>query len=392
MKEEKFCRHCGGKLDINTNRCLKCGKEQRDFLKKHPLFIPVVCVVLLICISIGIIFYGINSIHKNSDSAEYSKLDSLLGGLWDNISTTPEEIIQSYKDDFEESESKYSYTYLEITGKIQSIEENDKILKIQLQTDKKDDYKVYCYFDKEDNDEVYDELKNYKQGTEITAVGEFERKGKVLNINYCILGDWDTYYAFDNTFQIDVDLEDLIESAKKNDKSIALKKENIMSFDYDILDYSYSYEDILDNISEISGGEVEITDINEETGIINTTITMKINGKETSIEVEDGDSIFDENLVYQINKKLKENNSEKMFYCAVRKYEEDLDLINIAYSNESDITKINKVLNKSNLDITEFKKMQNQHQYKLYKLHGKISRGNNSKFYHVFMYRKKKFS
>ena len=325
-------------------------------MKKHPLFIPVACVVLLICISIGIIFYGINSIHKNSDSAEYSKLDSLLGGLWDNISTTPEEIIQSYKDDFEESESKYSYTYLEITGKIQSIEENDKILKIQLQTDKKDDYKVYCYFDKEDNDEVYDELKNYKQGTEITAVGEFERKGKVLNINYCILGDWDTYYAFDNTFQIDVDLEDLIESAKKNDKSIALKKENIMSFDYDILDYSYSYEDILDNISEISGGEVEITDIDEETGIINTTITMKINGKETSIEVEDGDSIFNENLVYQINKELKENNSEKMFYCAVRKYEEDLDLINIAYSNESDITKINKVLNKSNLDITEFKK------------------------------------
>ena len=356
MKEVLFCRHWGRKLDINTNRCLKCGKEQRDFLKKHPLFIPVACVVLLICISIGIIFYGINSIHKNSDSAEYSKLDSLLGGLWDNISTTPEEIIQSYKDDFEESESKYSYTYLEITGKIQSIEENDKILKIQLQTDKKDDYKVYCYFDKEDNDEVYDELKNYKQGTEITAVGEFERKGKVLNINYCILGDWDTYYAFDNTFQIDVDLEDLIESAKKNDKSIALKKENIMSFDYDILDYSYSYEDILDNISEISGGEVEITDIDEETGIINTTITMKINGKETSIEVEDGDSIFNENLVYQINKELKENNSEKMFYCAVRKYEEDLDLINIAYSNESDITKINKVLNKSNLDITEFKK------------------------------------
>ena len=30
-------------------------------------------------------------------------------------------------------------------------------------------------------------MKNYKQGTEITAVGEFERKGKVLNINYCII-------------------------------------------------------------------------------------------------------------------------------------------------------------------------------------------------------------
>ena len=172
------------------------------------------------------------------------------------------------------------------------------------------------------------------------------------NINKEILSK---YNDLDN-IKIPLDLEDLIESAKKNDKSIALKKENIMSFDYDILDYSYSYEDILDNISKISGGEVEITDIDEETGIINTTITMKINGKETSIEVEDGDSIFDENLVYQINKVLKENNSEKMFYCAVREYDDDLNLINIAYSNESDITKINKVLNKSNLDISNFKK------------------------------------
>ena len=77
MKEETFCRHCGGKLDINTNRCLKCGKEQRDFLKKHPLFIPVVCVVLLICISIGIIFYGINSIHKNSDVCNRFELPNL---------------------------------------------------------------------------------------------------------------------------------------------------------------------------------------------------------------------------------------------------------------------------------------------------------------------------
>ncbi|MFR1932135.1 MAG: hypothetical protein ACLS23_06520 [Clostridioides difficile] len=48
--------------------------------------------------------------------------------------------------------------------------------------------------------------------------------------------------------------------------------------------------------------------------------------------------------------------SRKMFYCAVREYDDDLNLINIAYSNESDITKINKVLNKSNLDISNFKK------------------------------------
>ena len=99
-------------------------------------------------------------------------------------------------------------------------------------------------------------------------------------MEYCILGDWETYYAFDNTFNIDLDLDDVLIDARKEDKSIELNSKNIMSFDRDILDYGYTYEDIIDYISQISDDEIKITDISEKSSLKNRTITMKINEKE----------------------------------------------------------------------------------------------------------------
>ena len=57
--------------------------------------------------------------------------------------------------------------------------------------------------------------------------------------------------SFNNTFNIDIDLEDLLNDTKDKDKSIELDAKNIMSFDSDILDYGYSYEDIANNMSDI---------------------------------------------------------------------------------------------------------------------------------------------
>lgn len=358
MRKERLCKYCGEKLDEN-NRCLNCKRKQSVFLQEHPLLTIAMSVLILICICIGVIFNTINNIYKNSDLAEYSQLDDILGGLWENESITVDELIKYYKNNEEEADLNYGDMYLEITGNIENIKEEKNRLKIELEVDNDSKYKVFCYFDKEDNYDTYDELKNYKKGKEITIVGNFERKGNNLNMEYCILGDWQTYYDFDNTFRIDVDLDDLIKDAKEKEKDISIDEKNIMSFDDDILNYGYSYEEILQNISNISQGEVEITDIDEEI-LQNQTIilTMKINGEETSIKVSDEDLIFDKSLVYKINKVLEGQKSEKLFYCAVRNYNGDLNIINIAYSDENSIEKINKVLEKSNLFISNFEKDQ----------------------------------
>ncbi len=174
-------------------------------------------------------------------------------------------------------------------------------------------------------------------------------------MEYCILGDWETYYAFDNTFNIDLDLDDVLIDARKEDKSIELNSKNIMSFDSDILDYGYTYEDIIDYISQISDDEIKITDISEKSSLKNRTITMKINEKEVSVNLSKDNTCFDESLVYQINKVLEESKSEKLLYYADMDYE-DFAIVNIAYSTQSDINKLNKVISKSNLDMKQFKK------------------------------------
>lgn len=354
--KEKICKHCGEKLQNNSYRCLKCGKDQRGFIKRNPMIISIIIILVLIFISVTITVVKLNSIAKNSDSSGYIGLDDLWGDFGEDISITSDELIEEYKENKDDADLKYDRTFLELTGEVKQIQEIDKrTIKVELNTNKESEYKIYCIFDQDEN-ENYEEIKGYKEGQKITMTGDLIRDNKNFTMEYCILGDWETYYAFDNTFNIDLDLEDLLQEARKNDKSINLDNKNIMSFDSDILDYGYSYEEIINHIVEISDGEIQISDVSEKSGLKDRTITMKINKKEVTIKLDKDNSSFDERLVYQVNKVLEESNSDKMLYYAYMDYDEEFGIVNIAYSTQSDIDKINKIINKSNLGIAQFEK------------------------------------
>ncbi|MGM9532332.1 zinc ribbon domain-containing protein [Intestinibacter sp.] len=359
MKKEKICRQCGEIIEKNAKTCLKCGADQRNFFGKHQVFTIFIVVFILICISIGIILNKLNSIN-NSESAMYtqSEFDSIWGdifeGFGENISVTAEELAKEYESDKNGTDDYLLYEYIEVTGVIENIEKIDDItLRVNLKTDS--DYKLYCYFDKDYN-EKFEELEKYTSGKEITAIGYLERNGKKLKLTDAILSDWEEYYSFDDNFNIDADLENLLNEIKKKDQSISLSEKNIMSFDSDILDYGYSYEEIIDIMTDISQGEVEILYIDENNRFTSKEIELEINSKEISIKLDKDTSCFDENLVYAINQELKKNNYDKMFYYSYRDYDEYCGISNIAYSTQEDIDKINKVLKNSDLDIDQFDK------------------------------------
>ena len=69
MKKSKVCKYCGEKLEITSDRCLACGKTQKNFIKRNPVFIGFIIILILILISIGIILININSKSKNNDSS-----------------------------------------------------------------------------------------------------------------------------------------------------------------------------------------------------------------------------------------------------------------------------------------------------------------------------------
>ena len=360
MKKEKVCRQCGEILEKNSKTCLKCGADQRSFFEKHQMLVVFIVILVLICIAIGIIFGKLNHITENSGSASYtqsefnSKWEDFLWGFEDT-SVTAQELVEEYEEDEKTADEKYIDLCMEVTGEIESIEKIDnRTLNVNIKTE--GDYNLSFYFEKDEN-EKFEELADYPSGKEITAVGSLEKNGKNLKLNYCILGDWEVYYDFDNTFDIDLDVEDLLDEAKEKDKNIQLSDKNIMSFDSDILDYGYSYEEIIEKISEISQGEVEISNIYEKDTFINKIkLDLDINGEKLSIELSNDITCFDENLVYAINQELKKTNSEKMFYYSYRDYDEEFGIANIAYSTEEDINKINKLIKNSNLEMDEFEK------------------------------------
>ena len=104
-----------------------------------------------------------------------------------------------------------------------------------------------------------------------------------------------------------------------------------MSFDSDILDYGYSYEDITNNMSDISKGEVEIAYISEKDSLKEKVVELEINGKKVTVKLNKDTSSFDENIVYLINQELKKDNCDKIFYYSYMDYEEDFGIVNIAY-------------------------------------------------------------
>ncbi|MDY2735729.1 OB-fold protein [Intestinibacter sp.] len=359
MKKEKICRQCGEKIEGNTKKCLKCGADQGNFFSRHQGFTIIMVFFILICIAIGLIFNKLNHIN-NSDSAVYtqSEFESMWGNLFDGFGEDPcitaYELADEYENDQDDADETYIDTYIEVKGDIESIEKIDyRTVKVSLKTES--DYKLDCYFDRDYN-EKFEELENYSLGREITTVGALTRKNKQLKLEDCILGDWEVYYSFDNTFNIDIDLGDLLEDIKDKDKSIELKEDNIMSFDSDILEYGYTYEDIVSNMNDISDGEVDISYIGESNKLTEKVVQLEINSQEVNVKLSKDTSMFDENLVYLINKELEKSNSNKMFYYSYMDYDVDFGIANIAYSTEDDINKINEVLNDSDLEMDPFEK------------------------------------
>lgn len=369
MKKEKNCRHCGETMPKDAKTCLKCGRDQKGFFKKHEVLMIFIVFLILICIAVGIIFSKINYINNNRGSGAYteSELDSVWQEFWgefEDVCITTDELVKEYEDNQAKADEDYIDYCIELTGEIKNIEKiDDRTLKVNLKENS--DYNISLYFEKDDN-EKFEELENYPSGKEITAVGFLDRKDNDLKLEYCILGDWEVYYSFDNTFNIDLDLEDLLNEAKEKDDSIELNEDEVMSFDSDILDYGYTYEDVIDSMSKISKDEIDISYISEKDTTTNKVVKLKVNDNEISVKLSKDTVVFDENLVYIINQELEKNNSSKRFYYSYYSYmdyedidyDEEFGIVNIAYSTEEDINKINKLLKNSNLEIDQFKKEQ----------------------------------
>lgn len=165
----------------------------------------------------------------------------------------------------------------------------------------------------------------------------------------------------------------LIETLKDNNTDFNISKNNMCTFDSEGLSDIATYETFLNKFEEISNNELKFTDIEIddyeydeydeeehdnfdnlimknilEGGTIDIqnfsfdmdidpiSIYLKINGEDTSLDVEFMHDWFDYKLLSSLNEKLKELNYDKYFW-----FSNSFEECTVIYANKIDIDKIN---------------------------------------------------
>lgn len=192
-KEAVVCTHCGRQLESTslknekTKKCKKCKELINKNAKKCPHCganqkMPVWVIVLIVIVVIAII----GGIENNSSSdSNNSQNNNTTNDTTNNNTSKPIEYIKVSKDDLDEAldnnaalaRETYNGKYLEITGKLGTIDSELKYISLYSNTKEYDFVGIHC---KVKNNEQKEIIKTLVKDQEITVKGKITDVGEVL--------------------------------------------------------------------------------------------------------------------------------------------------------------------------------------------------------------------
>lgn len=170
----KRCKKCKELINKNAKICPHCRAKQG---------LPIWLICIMVLVLFGIIFTGNDDdISDNNQNSE-----SLQPPTSDNSSKTPENInyIIVSKDDLDEAlennaaaaKDTYYKKYVEVTGKLGTIDSNLSYISLMSSTDEWDFNGIYCKIKNADQKNI---VKTLSKNQEITIRGKITDVGEVL--------------------------------------------------------------------------------------------------------------------------------------------------------------------------------------------------------------------
>ena len=170
VRKIKHCKSCSKELDKSAKICPSCGKDQRNFFRKHKILTTI--LVIIVCGFIGIL----------TSEAEEDKAAE--------IKVTAEQLAIAYNENEANAENIYGDKRVKITGKIHSISEYILIIDIDDKTEDKTGYSgVFCGFTRS---EEVEKLSSLKKGQEITITGTCKGRDIValnVDLDNCVINE-----------------------------------------------------------------------------------------------------------------------------------------------------------------------------------------------------------
>lgn len=155
-KKLKNCKHCGQQIAKSAKKCPHCGGKN-----KKPIYKRVWFIVLIVLI-IGIVFLGGGE--EDLSNVEYKSytVDKMMEDLDENAVTASE---------------KYNDQYVEITGKLNSIDSDGTYIDLLPVNDEWAFIGAMCYIQ---DDEQLETVKNMAIGDTVTIKGKVTDVGETL--------------------------------------------------------------------------------------------------------------------------------------------------------------------------------------------------------------------
>jgi len=179
MKEKqgtKLCKHCKTEIPAGAKVCPNCRKKQGGALKW--VVIAIIALFIISAISGGK-DKGAEQASSTSDSKEVAdskKETAETEAPVEYISVTADELSDALEENALKAQETYGENYLEISGKLGTIDSNGKY--IGIDSDKDFDFtNIQCYIQSDEQKEVIMEM---SRGDAITVKGYCKDVGEII--------------------------------------------------------------------------------------------------------------------------------------------------------------------------------------------------------------------
>ena len=172
-EKSKICKKCKEEINKNAKVCPKCGSKQQ-FSK-----LALILIFLFVCIVIN----SVSNESSESESSSVVKTEETFTNQEDKEEI--KEYMKVTKDDLDEdlesnaanAKEKYYKKYVEISGKLGTIDSDMKYFSLISSTDEWDILGIHC--DIKNNDQK-EKLKTLKKDQDIIVKGKITDVGEVL--------------------------------------------------------------------------------------------------------------------------------------------------------------------------------------------------------------------
>lgn len=154
----KKCKECGAEISSSAKTCPNCGKKQTSILKI--IIILIIVIIIIAAISGG----GSSTENEIPDNISYTAVDV------DTLDAALESNAAAAKD-------TYNGQYLEITGRLGTIDSDLQYISLLSTTDEWDLNGIHCTIQ---NDEQREIIKTLTVGDTIKVKGKITDVGEVL--------------------------------------------------------------------------------------------------------------------------------------------------------------------------------------------------------------------